>query len=417
MGFGKTAVTLAAIRELFNDDVISRVLVLAPLKVCRTVWQSEAKKWREFAGLNIAAAIGTPEERVNAIAGDAQIVLMNYENLPWFCDRYKDKHDFDGLVCDEITKLKSSGSKGFKKLRLRLKPFVWRVGLSGTPVSEDFEGLYSMIHVLDGGKRLGGRKDLFLRKYFYATDYMNYNWELLDPTGAAILDDVKDLLFLADNENYKKSLPPISHTIEYLDLPAEARGIYDTMKADHIAEGISADNAAVVVGKLLQISNGFLYGDADAGIPMSRIHDTKLDKLCELVLAIGSPVIVTYWFKEDLQAIQARMPHAVHLSGGNDTATIEAWNAGSVPVLLLQPRSAGHGIQLQGGGADLIWYGPVWSRDLVLQTEARIHRQGQKKPVNVYTLVMNDTIDAEVVDRVENKGGFAELLTAHCLRY
>ena len=413
MGFGKTVVTLSAIKELIDDAVISRVLVLAPLKVCKTVWQSEAVKWSHLYNLEIAAAIGPVSERVNAIKSGAKVVLMNYENLPWFCDTFKSSHGFDGLVCDEITKLKSSGGKGFKKLRHRLKDFNWRCGLSGTPVSEDFQGLYSMIHVLDSGERLGGRKDLFMRKYFFPTDYKEYNWALTDATGATILNAVSDLIFVADNAAYKQSLPPISHTFKKLKLPPISQAIYDDMKRDAVANGVAAANAAVVVGKLLQISSGFLYGDIKNGIAAERLHDIKLTAVVDLVDKIAAPVIIAYWFKNDLEALQVALPNAVVMSGSNDNETIDLWNKGEIPVLLLQPRSAGHGLQLQGGGSDLIWFGPVWSRDLVLQTEARLWRQGQKNPVRIYTLLMDNTIEVDVSERVDEKASYSELLAAH----
>jgi SNF2 family DNA or RNA helicase len=414
MGFGKTVVTLSAIKELIDDGVITRVLILAPLKVINTlVWQKDIAKWSQLQGLTITAATGIPEERVNAIKSSAQIVLMNYENVPWFCDTFKSKHTFDGLVCDEITKLKSNGSRGYKKLRHRAKDFVWRVGLSGTPVSEDFESLFSMTYILDMGERFGGKKDAFLKKYFYPTDYKQRNWELLDETGAALLSKMADLVFLADNAAYTKTLPPISYHTELVTLPDHARDIYETMKEDAVVGDISADNAAVVVGKLLQIASGFMYGDDKLGIPLELIHDCKLRAVHDLVRSLHAPVVIAYWFKHDFELLKANFPHAGVLGGTNDQRTIEAWNSGRLEVLLLQPRSAGHGIQLQGGGSNIIWYGPVWSRDLVLQTNARLHRQGQKDAVNVYTVIADDTIDGDVMDRVENKGGYAELLAAY----
>ena len=413
MGFGKTVVTLSAISELLAEGVVNRVLILAPLKVCRTVWKQEATKWEHLNHLNIALALGTVQERVHAIESNAEIVLMNYENLPWFCDLYKDSHGFNGLVCDEISKLKNSGGRGFKKLRHRLKPFVWRVGLSGTPVSEDFEGLYGQSMILDSGKRLGTRKDIFMRRYFYPLDYQERNWALLDTTGAGLLDEIADLLFVTDNSTYQKSLTPITQHIVTVKLPSKSRIVYESMKIDFMVDDITAANAAVMVGKLLQISNGFLYGDELLSIPTTRLHAAKIDCIKQLVKTINAPVIIAYWFNFDLSILTDAFPAATILSGNNDLQTIDDWNSGKLPILLLQPRSAGHGIQLQWGGADLIWYGPIWSRDLVLQTEARIHRQGQTKPVNIYTICAAETIDNEVLKRVENKGGYAELLTAH----
>jgi len=414
MGFGKTVCTLSAIAELLADGVLKKVLILAPLKVCKTVWRQEALLWEHTAHLKIAAAIGTERARLAAINSDADVVLMNYENLVWFCTTFKrDDHGFDGLVCDEISKLKNSTGAGFKKFKARLPAFKWRVGLTGTPVSEDFQGLYGQTFILDSGARFGTRKDVFLHKYFYATDYMEYNWELIDPTGATILNVVKDLIFIADNAAYQKTLPPIHHHQIPVVLPDDARATYETLKKDCAVGDITADNAAVLVGKLLQVASGFLYGDPELGIDLQFIHDAKLVECAKIVEAHSGPVVIAYWFKEDFDRLCKRFPNAVALAGGDDQETIARWNRGEIDILLLQPRSAGHGLQLQSGGSCLIWYGAVWSRDLTEQTEARLHRQGQKNSVDVYTLCAVDTVDELVVDRVESKAGYKDLLTAH----
>lgn len=414
MGFGKTVCTLTAIKELLDEGVVRKVLILAPLKVCKTVWRQEATKWEHTAGLSIKAAVGDANARVAAIESGAEIVLMNYENLVWFCTVYKkNNHGFDGLVCDEISKLKNSTGAGFKKLKPRLPTFTWRVGLTGTPVSEDFEGLYGMTFVLDSGERFGTRKDMFLRKYFFATDFMEYNWELLDASGATLLDKVKDLIFIADNKAYQKTLPPIHHHTVPVELNEEARGFYELMKKDCAVGEITADNAAVLVGKLLQLASGFLYGDEDLEIETQYIHSDKLLACQRLLWKHRGPVVIAYWFKEDLRRLLSYFPNAVAMAGGDDQETIDQWNAGEIDILLLQPRSAGHGLQLQGGGSGLIWYGPVWSRDLTEQTEARLHRQGQTDEVNVYTLCSVDTVDDLVVERVESKASYKDLLTTH----
>lgn len=417
MGFGKTVCTLTAIQELLAEGVVSRVLILAPLKVCKTVWRQEAEKWEHTKDLKIAAAIGDADARSKAIESSAEIVLMNYENIVWFFGKYKDAHGFEGLVCDEISKLKNSGGASFKKLRHRLPAFKWRAGLTGTPVSEDFMGLYGQIFILDSGKRLGTRKDIFLHEYFYPTDYMEYNWELSDPTGVVLMNQIEDLIFIADNKQYQESLMPMSHFTVPVTLPKDARKYYEDLKKDCMVDAggglVTADNAAVLVGKLTQVASGFLYGDEDAGTLTEHVHDAKILECVKLVNKLSGPVVIAYWFKEDLKRLQVQFPQGVALSGSDDLETIRLWNLGRIDVMFLQPRSAGHGLQLQFGGHSLIWFGPVWSRDLTEQTEARLHRQGQKNCVQVYTLCSVDTVDELIVERVVSKASYKSLLTSH----
>lgn len=406
MGFGKTIVTLTALAELLEEGVIGRVLIVGPLKVVNTVWRQEAAKWSHTERLTFAIATGTPAQRCHAIESDAQIVLINFENLAWACKHYKNNLPFDGLVIDELSKLKNSGGAGFKALRHRLHVFKWRAGLTGTPVSEDFEGLYGMTFVLDSGERLGTRKDLFMRRYFFPTDYNEYNWELIDPTGVTLLDKVKDLIFVADNAAYKETLPAIVHKTVPVILDSKSRVLYEAMKIDAVIDDITADNAAVVVGKLAQICSGWLYREDE---PTLAIHEAKLDALDAMDLS--GNVVIAYWYKEDLARLEKRYPAGVTFDGSEKM--IQLWNTGKIKMLFIQPRSAGHGLQLEKGGNTLIWYSPVWSRDLTEQTEARIWRQGQKHTVNVYTLCVADSIESEMMKRVDGKGGYAELLAAH----
>lgn len=415
MGFGKTIVTLTAVQELLADGVIKRVLVVAPLEVCKTVWREEAAKWSHTSGLNIGAAIGSEKERLHALNGGDQVVLINFENLVWLCKQTTvNFFGFDALVVDELSKLKSSGGEGFKKLRSKLKFFNWRVGLTGTPVSEDFIGLYGQCLVLDGGARLGTRRDKFMETYFYPTDFMRYNWALKDASGATLLNAVRGLIYVTDDVGYKASLPPIHHHLVTVELPNDARMLYEAMRIDMMVEGVTADNAAVLVGKLAQLANGFLY--LDGGDAPKFVHDAKLLECKRLVAGASGNVIIAAWFKEDFARLREAFPSAVAFKDGDSLTNIERWNRGEIPVLLIQPRSAGHGVQLQFGGSTLVWYSPVWSRDLTEQTEARIWRRGQGKPVDVYTVCAGGTIDVEIASRVEGKAGFKRLLEAHMLR-
>ena len=422
MGGGKTAIGLTAASELLDDGVVNRVLIVAPKKVAASRWCDEARKWSHLNALNIQTLAGkTPAQRKKVVDdSDCNLVVANFEQLPWLFDTFGKKHGFDGLIVDEITKLKDSGGKIFKSLRAKLSQFTWRVGLTGTPVSENFIGLYAMSLVLDSGKSLGTRKDSFLRRFFYPTDYNEYNWELIDPSGNDIMSAVKDLLYFLDTTSYEKSLPPLRYHNHYVPLPKKARMLYEALKADHLLQlddaNIVADNAAVVVGKLRQLASGFLYVDDE---PTVTVHHEKQSKLLHLVSRLNAPVIVAYWFNHDKDALFEALAYQFPdkniecLGGAVDADIMARWNNGEIDILLLHPASAGHGIELQFGGSDLIFYSPVWSRDQHEQTIARIYRNGQTYPVDVHYILATDTIDGLIVDRVDSKSGYEEILASH----
>ena len=414
MGFGKTVVTLTAINELLRDNVLVRVLIIAPLKVARTVWQQEAAKWSHTSE-PLALAVGTDKTRRAAFESDARIVVTNYENIPWAAKAGL-LEGFDGIVYDELSKLKKAGGRTFKAIRKCLHGFKWRVGLTGTPVSEDFQGLYGQVLMIDGGKRLGTRFDRFRHAHFVSYDPGGFIWEMIDPKGVRLLDSIKDLIFIADNDAYKKSLPSITRAVVSYELPREGRLAYNEMKKTAVLEmgdeTFTAANAAVLTGKLQQISSGFLYREDDAPVDLHRARFLALRKLLSRIPA-GENVLIAYWYKHELETLLYGLAGAVAMTGTGDEKVMADWNAGRIKILLVQPRSCGHGIQLQHGGSTLVWYGPVWSRDLTEQTEARLWRQGQKKPVNVYTLAGSKTIDELIIAKVESKGGYQELLTAH----
>lgn len=420
MGVGKTIITLTAVKELFVEGAISRVLVVAPLKVANTRWQQECTNWEHTRAMTVGIATGTPKQRLAVLSDiNNDIVVINFENLAWFCKTYKDTHLFDGLVIDELTKLKESGGAAFKKLRHRLHAFKWRLGLTGTPVSENFESLYAMCMVLDSGERLGTRKDVFMRKYFYPTDFNEYNWELLDDTGGTLLAAVDDLVHVIDTTAYQASLPPfVFHPIK-VELDTKSRMAYESLKLDSVLDmdggGIlTADNAAVLTGKLQQLANGFLYDEDGADGQTTCLHTLKIDACKRVVSEIDAPVIISYWYKEDLKRLKLAFPHGIHLDGKNDDLVMSAWNRGAIDVLFIHPLAAGHGIELQHGGSDFIFYSPIWSRDQKMQVMGRVRRKGQKaKQVNVYTVMADDTVDELIDDRVESKAGYEELLMAH----
>ena len=235
VGAGKTVCTLTAASELLAGGELSRVLVIAPLKVADNVWQGEHLKWSHLKHLSVSIATGNAKKREAAFASGSDIVVINIENVPWFVDKYKGGHGFDGLVIDELSKFKSSSGKGFKKLRRRVADFKWRVGLTGTPVSEDWTGLYSQMMLIDGGVAFGTRHQAFLEQYFYATDYMRRNWELRSGSEALMVAAMGDTVHTVPD--YRDAeLPPITFCTETVTLPDDAREIYDAMKKDMLVE-------------------------------------------------------------------------------------------------------------------------------------------------------------------------------------
>ncbi len=416
MGAGKTVISLAAIAELLAVGYLSRILVIAPKKVCDTVWATEHLKWDGCVHMTVATATGNEKQRHLAVTSHTNILVINYENVIWFLNNYGTKHDCDGLVIDELSKLKRSSGAIFKRLRRRLAPFVWRVGMTGTPVAENYQGLYAQVLLLDDGKALGTNKADFLASYFYPLDYMRYNWDLLTGGAEAIAARIKDLVYTVPD--YRKELPPIRYHEERVQLPKEARFIYDIMRRAMVvtldgSNDIAAVNSAVQSGKLSQIASGFIY-DTESG-EGHTLHAAKLEKLVDVLRRLPPPVIVVYWYANDLELLKEVTGFLALGEAKHIDRALKAWNGGELTGLLLHPRSAGHGLNLAEGGSTMVWYGPQWSRDLWEQTNARIWRTGQTETVNVYTIIADDTTDDVMMARVENKAGFDKLLMKHLL--
>jgi len=403
MGAGKTVCALTAIDEYIDKVPGSsfKVLVLGTLKVCNNVWKQEQQRWRHLSGLNVAIATGTAEERIAAIESDADIVCMNFENLPWFFDMYGNTHGFGGLVIDEVSKLKNSGGSQFKKLRHQIKYFSWHVSMTGTPVAEDFIGLFGECLITDGGKALGRNKQKYLDMYFYPTDYERRNWKLLPGSAEKILDKIKNLTSVMPD--YRHELPPLNIRDVIVEQDAKTVRLYKQMKANMLIElagaEVVAQNAAVLTQKLQQIAQGFIYPEAGfVGVP--NVNTVKLDKLSEILSGLSEPVMVVYWFKEDLKRLQKKFPLGRTLKAARD---IEDWNAGRVQLMFVQPRSMGHGLNLAEGGYNMVFYSMVWSNDLIKQVIARLWRRGQKHPVTVRRIIMKDTVDEIMITRTAGK--------------
>lgn len=413
MGAGKTVIALTAINEMINDGELDRVLIFAPLKVCQSVWRSEALKWDHTQHLSTVFCTGSPQQRVKIIA-EAQktkgILLINFDLMHWFFSVYKKTHGFQGLVIDELSKLKAGGA-GFKKMKHHLDSFKWRVGMTGTPCAEDFEGLFYQTYTLDIGDRFGTNKQRFLNEYFYPTDYQQYNWALKPDGAERITSLLSDLVYTVPD--YRSELPKLNSFLAYVALPPGAREIYDdfaktcVLRLDSHPDQ-SADNAAVLSGKLQQLASGniYIYDDFGEQIDIRPLHKAKIVKCKILIESLGEPVILCYWYKHELASLEKAFPNAVNL---NEEGAMERWNNGEVDILLMQPMSASHGIQLQFGGRNLIFVSPVWSNDLVEQTIARIWRKGQTQECNIWEIIALNTVDELIVDRVSGKKKFDEI--------
>lgn len=413
MGAGKTVISLTAIAELIAAGELNRVLVFAPLKVCQTVWRQERDKWTHLSKLNVEVCGGSPAQRVKTLGAFTQgIMVINFDVMAWFFSTYKKDHGFEGILIDELSKMKGGGA-GFKKMRRYLDTFRWRVGMTGTPVAEDFEGLFYQTFCVDAGKRFGGNKQKFLETFFFQADFQGYTYELQRDGAGRIMGLLQDLIHVVPD--YRGELPELISEVVYVDLPEDARALYKEMSKNGeitTSEGVqAADNAAVLSGKLEQIASGALYNVDEWGerVSTERVHEAKLSAVAELVHRINAPVIICYWYSHELERLKERFPTALDLK---QVGAMERWNNGEIAILLLQPMSASHGIELQFGGHNMIYLKPIWSNDIKSQCDARIWRKGQLSAVTVYEIVARDTVDEMIIDRVEGKKKFEELFNA-----
>lgn len=416
-GAGKTVCAQTAAQELLDDGVLKRVLIVAPLRVCQLTWRKEWRYWEHLRPP--ALAIGTPEERIEAIESDANIVVINFENLKWFFDRYGREHGFDGLIIDEVSKLKAAGGTTFKSLRggrgERITDFKWRVAMSATPVHEQGVDIYTPMLIVDGGKRLGTDQDRFRRRYFMTTDYKGYKWTFQPGMLEKLADRLGDAVLVADTEDYEASLPELQETVVPVRMPPEGWEAYDAMANSLYTQiqgvDIEAANLAVMQGKLQQICCGAVYNPVDRH-PV-WIHKEKFRQLGYLISITAEPAIIVYQFKYELELLRAMYPAARVLADDPDGAE-EAWNAGECHTLLVHPKSAGHGINLQFGGCRMIWLSPVWSADLRDQTVRRIRRRGQPSPiVYIYTLICEDSVEELIAARSDDKLAAAAQFIEH----
>ena len=409
MGLGKTSTTLTALDDLLFDSFeIHKVLVIAPLRVTK-VWLDEVKKWNHLNYLRCSLVAGTEQERKRALWANADIYIINRENVQWLIDGSGIQFDFDTLVVDELSSFKNYKAKRFKSL-MKVRPMVKRViGLTGTPTSNGLMDLWSEFKLLDQGKRLG-RFITNYRDQYFRPDKRNgqvvFSYKPLPFAEDAIYDKISDITISMKANDYLNMPKLISNHVE-VEMSEKEMKVYQELKQELVItlgdEDVTASNAASLSNKLTQMANGAIYLDNHES---AIIHDRKLDALEDLIEAqCGKPVLVAYWFKHDLDRIKNRLEELkVNFKEIKTEASIDDWNKGNIEVGLIHPASAGHGLNLQEGGSTLIWFGLTWSLELYEQTNARLYRQGQKdRCVVIEHIVTKGTIDEQIIKALEEK--------------
>lgn len=411
LGLGKTVITLTAIDQLLHDRFeSSRVLVIAPLRVAQDTWSRESAKWDHLQHLRIAKILGSEKERLQGVREPADIWIINRENVEWLVNLFGANWPFDTVVIDELSGFKSSKSVRFRSLR-KVRPAIKRIiGLTGTPTPNGLIDLWPQIYLLDQGARLGKTITGYRDRYFVPDKRSRvqiFSWKAKEESEAAIYSKISDICISMSAADYL-DVPDRIDVTDTVTLDTKARRAYDTMEAEWLLSmtgtEITAGAAVAVTGKLMQIANGAAYDERGEA---TEIHTNKLDQLDELVEAAnGQPVLIFYSFKHDLARIQARFG-ARQLQTEKDIAD---WNAGRIPIMAAHPASAGHGLNLQDGGHQIIWFGLPWSLELYQQANARLHRQGQQHPVIIHHLIAKDTIDEQVLAVLAGKAEGQEAL-------
>lgn len=414
MGLGKTVSTLTALSDMLEAGDVKRVLVIAPLRVAQHTWPSEIKIWEHLKHLELSVLAGKSQAaRVAGIKSSAPIHIINRENIPWLIDTLGTRQwGYDCVVIDESSSFKNSNSKRWRAMRKVLGGISRMIQLTGTPAPNSLIELWPQIYLLDKGRRLENTKGKFLEKY--CRQVGNPSWaqyEVKPDRVPAIYKAVEDVVLRMGAAEYL-DLPDRVDSEVVVQLPGPAKKAYDQMERDfliQVDEGeILAVNAAVQINKLLQVGNGAVYGEDGE---WSELHTAKLTALQEIIDTAQEPVLVAYHYKSDLVRIQKVIKCAKVLD--KNPATIDAWNAGKIPVLLAHPASAGHGLNLQKGGNIIVWFGLSWSLELYQQFNSRLHRQGQTKPVRVHHILANTAADRGVFEVLQGKAETQNNLLQH----
>lgn len=414
-GLGKTSTTLMVLNGLKRCGLPHRALIIAPLRVIYSVWPNEIKKWSCFKDMSYSLIHGTPGKRQEALGRNADIYLVNPENVDWLFAQ-KDLPKWDVLVVDESTKFKNMSSKRFKTLRNFTPNFQRRIILTGTPSPNSLLELWSQICILDNGKRLGPFR-YYRDSHFQAKDWNEYTWDLMKGHEQLISDKISDITLRMEAKDLLDLPPLIENDIE-VTLPPASMKAYKALEDEMYAElefmedrgqkvDLVASTAGVKYGMLRQLAGGGIYTET-GGVDGSTAHDAKLDALEELVEGLGGkPLLVCYHYRHEVKRLLKKWPKTPCINGESSAKDVdklcEKWNRGEIPLLFAQPMSMGHGLNLQGGGNDLCWFTPPDSLELYLQANARLHRQGQTGSVRIHRIIAEGTVDRAVIGRLSDR--------------
>lgn len=402
MGLGKSVITLTALWSLLLDSFdVGKVLVVAPKRVAENTWPTELKKWEHLDGLTWSLVLGSEKDRRAALQRRAKIYIINRENVTWLVDNYR--WDFDTLVIDELSSFKSSKAQRFRALK-RVRPRISRViGLTGTPQPNGLLDLWPQMYLLDMGQRLGRFVGGY-RERFFLPDKRNreviYSYKPKEGAEEKIYELISDICISMKAADYLDMPELVASRVE-VQMNAKEQKLYEGFERDmvlHLKDGdLDAVNAAALSGKLVQMANGAVYGE---NRKVHHIHDRKLDALEDIIEAAnGKPLLVAYWYKHDLERIRQRF----EVRTIDTPKDIADWNEGKIPVALIHPASAGHGLNLQDGGSTIVWFGLTWSLELYQQLNARLWRQGQKHTVVIQHIVAAGTHDEDIMNALEKK--------------
>lgn len=401
MGLGKTLISLTAIKELKDFDLLGKCLIIAPLTVAKDTWPKEIEKWDHLKGLSSSLIIGSKKQRLAALEAEADISIINKENFVWLTENYK--WDFDTVVIDELSGFKATNTKRFKAMR-KVRPKVKRmVGLTGTPAPNSLLDLWPQMYTVDRGESLGKSVTRFRETFFYpaqSNGHIVYQWALKEGAEERIYDKIAKNTVSMRAKDYLNLPERVDNVIE-VELSNKEKHQYRQLKRDFILEianqEIMAPNTASLGNKLLQLAQGAMYTTDKAVL---NIHERKKEALDRIIEeANGQPILVFYWFKFDKERLLAWYPQAQELS----TDKITAWNNGAIPIMIAHPASSGHGLNLQAGGHLIVWYGMNWSAEYYAQANARLDRQGQKNSVIVHHIITKATEDERALQVVQGK--------------
>lgn len=411
MGAGKTVITLSAISKLKDAGEVNKVLIIAPIRVARSTWPAEIEKWDHTKSLMYSLIDGDAKKRTRALEKEADIYIIGKEQVVWLCETVGKRWPFDMVVVDELSTFKNHQAQRFKALKRQVKKFKRFIGLTGTPAPRGIPDLWSQIYLIDAGTRLGKSIGSFRKKYLIperSNGYIVYSWAVRDGGQKEIEEKISDVVMSLDSSECVE-LPDINYINVPIKLSKTVKKRYDTFKKDLVLElsttDVSASNLGVLCGQLLQFASGQIYTH-DPSLPVDTIHDEKIKALSDILTsANGEPVIIYYYFKHELDRIISLLEsNSLRYSTLEKDSDLNRWNNHELDVLLLHPASAGHGLNLQAGGSVLIWYTlPNFNLELYQQANARLYRQGQKEKVRVYHLLIDDSIDIDMMNALQQK--------------